>query len=81
MTTSEKKNCSSLTLDVHIQQTSDEPRLTETRAAEREIIRKIDLRLCSIAGILCSLTLLDSYVYCGLPLTELRDVTNMRNSV
>ncbi len=29
-------------------------------ALERELVRKVDWRLCSIAGILCSLNLLDS---------------------
>ena len=31
----------------------------ETAALERRLLRKIDLRLCTIAGILCSLNLLD----------------------
>ena len=32
----------------------------EGRRLERTLVRKIDWRLCSIAGILCSLNLLDS---------------------
>ena len=30
---------------------------------ERRLVRKIDLRLCTIAGVLCSLNLLDRFVY------------------
>ena len=32
----------------------------ETAQLERKLVRKVDLRLCSIAGLLCSLNLIDS---------------------
>jgi hypothetical protein len=46
----------------HQQQDGIEEREYEEAMArlERKLVRKIDLRLCSIAGILCSLNLLDS---------------------
>ncbi|KAH8674708.1 phthalate transporter-like protein [Tricladium varicosporioides] len=34
--------------------------VSETESLERKLVRKIDLRLCTIAGLLCSLNLLDS---------------------
>ena len=34
----------------------------ESKKLERKLVRKVDLRLCTIAGILCSLNLLDSGV-------------------
>ena len=34
--------------------------IEEMRRLERKLVRKIDWRLCTIAGILCSLNLLDS---------------------
>ena len=33
----------------------------ETERMERRLVRKIDIRLCTIAGVLCSLNLLDRY--------------------
>jgi len=32
-----------------------------TERMERKLVRKIDIRLCTIAGVLCSLNLLDRY--------------------
>jgi hypothetical protein len=33
----------------------------ETERMERKLVRKIDIRLCTIAGVLCSLNLLDRF--------------------
>jgi hypothetical protein len=33
----------------------------ETEGMERRLVRKIDIRLCTIAGVLCSLNLLDRF--------------------
>jgi hypothetical protein len=46
-----------------IQQNDDlleERSVEEIAALERKLVRKVDLRLCTIAGILCSLNLIDS---------------------
>ena len=51
---------------------------------ERSLRRKIDLRLCSIAGILCSLNLLDSGVISSAAVTSLPrdlDLTGNRFSI
>lgn len=40
---------------------------------ERALIRKVDLRLCSIAGILCSLNLLDSGIISSASVTTIFD--------
>lgn len=39
---------------------SSDASISETLALERRLVRKVDLRLCIIAGILCSLNLIDS---------------------
>lgn len=43
-------------------QTNEEPAFSSHESAllERKLVRKVDLRLCTIAGILCSLNLIDS---------------------
>jgi hypothetical protein len=38
---------------------------------ERKLVRKIDLRLCTIAGILCSLNLLDSGIISSASVTSI----------
>ncbi len=35
----------------------------ETDRMERRLVKKIDIRLCTIAGVLCSLNLLDRFEY------------------
>jgi hypothetical protein len=42
-----------------------------TNALERKLVRKIDLRLCTIAGILCSLNLLDSGIISSASVTSI----------
>jgi hypothetical protein len=43
----------------------------ETERMERRLVRKIDIRLCTIAGVLCSLNLLDRSEFSrNLPDTE-----------
>lgn len=49
---------------------------SELRDMERTLVRKIDLRLCTIAGLLCSLNLLgrsDSYADCVFLVLILRE--------
>lgn len=41
------------------------------RDMERRLVRKIDLRLCTIAGILCSLNLLDSGIISSASVTTI----------
>ncbi|KAI1851310.1 hypothetical protein JX266_003385 [Neoarthrinium moseri] len=56
----------------------------ETKALERRLRAKIDLRLCTIAGILCSLNLLDSGVISSASVTSMisdLDLTGNRYSV
>ncbi len=43
----------------------------ENRVLERKLVRKIDLRLCTIAGILCSLNLLDSGIISSASVTSI----------
>jgi hypothetical protein len=43
----------------------------EVRGLERKLVRKIDLRLCTIAGILCSLNLLDSGIISSASVTTI----------
>ncbi len=43
----------------------------EMRALERRLVRKIDWRLCTIAGILCSLNLLDSGIISSASVTSI----------
>jgi hypothetical protein len=40
---------------------------------ERKLVRKVDLRLCTIAGILCSLNLLDSGIISSASVTSIFD--------
>jgi len=42
-----------------------------TSALEAKLVRKIDLRLCTIAGILCSLNLLDSGIISSASVTSI----------
>lgn len=41
------------------------------RDLERRLVRKIDLRLCTIAGMLCSLNLLDSGIISSASVTTI----------
>ena len=41
------------------------------REMERKLVRKVDLRLCTIAGILCSLNLLDSGIISSASVTSI----------
>lgn len=54
---------------------NDESRETEMeierQAMERRLVRKVDLRLCTIAGILCSLNLLDSGIISSASVTSI----------
>ena len=43
------------------------------REIERRLVRKVDLRLCTIAGILCSLNLLDSGIISSASVTTIFD--------
>ena len=43
------------------------------RAREKRLVRKIDLRLCTIAGILCCLNLLDSGIISSASVTSIFD--------
>lgn len=43
----------------------------EDRDRERRLVRKVDLRLCTIAGILCSLNLLDSGIISSASVTTI----------
>lgn len=45
--------------------------IEEERVLERKLLRKIDLRLCTIAGILCSLNLLDSGIISSASVTSI----------
>ena len=47
---------------------------------ESKLRRKVDLRLCSIAGILCSLNLLDSGIISSASVTTLVSATTLRGS-
>jgi len=49
----------------------EEATIEETKAIERKLVRKIDLRLCTIAGILCSLNLLDSGIISSASVTSI----------
>jgi MFS family permease len=53
------------------QEEQDEQRVIERLARERSIRLKVDFRLCSIAGILCSLNLLDSGVISSASVTSM----------
>jgi hypothetical protein len=45
----------------------------ETKTLERKLLWKIDLRLCTIAGVLCSLNLLDSGIISSASVTSIFD--------
>jgi hypothetical protein len=49
----------------------DEEEERKDEILERKLVRKIDLRLCTIAGILCSLNLLDSGVISSASVTSI----------
>lgn len=49
----------------------DERSMDELKFLERKLVRKIDLRLCTIAGILCSLNLLDSGIISSASVTSI----------
>ena len=53
------------------------PNPTHIVEAERRIRRKVDLRLCTIAGILCSLNLLDSGVLASAAVTSMLSDLNL----
>ncbi|KAK5629517.1 hypothetical protein RRF57_005232 [Xylaria bambusicola] len=60
------------------------PGIEADNALERSLRRKVDLRLCTIAGILCSLNLLDSGVISSAAVTSLPvdlDLTGNRFSI
>ncbi|CAG9962883.1 unnamed protein product [Clonostachys byssicola] len=57
--------------DVRVASDSDEPDPEERKAMERRLRFKIDLRLCTIAGLLCSLNLLDSGVISSASVTSM----------
>lgn len=62
----------------------DEEASEAAKALERRLRLKVDLRLCSIAGILCSLNLLDSGVISSASVTSMLsdlDLTGNRYSV
>lgn len=54
-----------------VQEELEEQRLIDGLARERSIRLKVDFRLCSIAGILCSLNLLDSGVISSASVTSM----------
>lgn len=61
------------------EQTQDaQPELDKSR--EKALVRKIDLRLCSIAGILCSLDLLDSGIISSAATTSMLQDLNLSGS-
>lgn len=54
------------------QESSDELQVeATTKEMERKLVRKVDLRLCTIAGILCSLNLLDSGIISSASVTSI----------
>src|SRR5436190_105582 len=57
--------------DVRAVSDSDERDPEERKALERRLRFKIDLRLCTIAGLLCSLNLLDSGVISSASVTSM----------
>ena len=66
--------------DAHGEDTTDD----DDQAVERRLRLKVDLRLCTIAGILCSLNLLDSGVISSASVTSMLsdlDLTGNRYSV
>jgi hypothetical protein len=48
-----------------------DPEAEAEKERERKLVRKIDLRLCTIAGILCSLNLLDSGIISSASVTSI----------
>lgn len=48
----------------------DNQSISMTSKLEKSLVRKIDLRLCTIAGILCSLNLLDSGIISSASVTR-----------
>lgn len=52
-------------------QTSSDPEVEVTTLAERKLRLKVDLHLCTIAGLLCSLNLLDSGLISSAPVTSM----------
>lgn len=49
----------------------EERSVEEITVLERKLVRKVDLRLCTIAGILCSLNLLDSGIISSASVTSI----------
>lgn len=47
---------------------------------ERKLLRKIDLRLCTIAGLLCSLNLLDSGIISSAAVTSMPEDLNLKGN-
>jgi MFS family permease len=65
-------------------QTSGDPDVEVTTLAERKLRLKVDLRLCTIAGLLCSVNLLDSDIISSASVTSMLedlDLTGNRYSV
>lgn len=52
-------------------ETGGDASVEELTALERRLVRKIDWRLCTIAGILCSLNLLDSGIISSASVTSI----------
>lgn len=70
--------------DEHTPNTSSEQESEAYVLAERKLRRKVDLRLCTIAGLLCSLNLLDSGIISSASVTSMLsdlDLTGNRYSV
>jgi hypothetical protein len=55
--------------DTEVIYTESEQEMDKLR--ERKLVRKIDLRLCTIAGVLCSLNLLDSGIISSASVTTI----------
>jgi len=59
--------------DISISRQGDTEHSESEREIERRLVRKVDLRLCTIAGILCSLNLLDSGIISSASVTTIFD--------
>lgn len=82
MTTPSNEDVS--TQDAGTENVTDQPSDDTRHEAETHLRRKVDLRLCTIAGILCSLNLLDSGIISSAAVTSMLDdlsLTGTRYSV
>lgn len=59
--------------NISISRTNDIEPSHSDKELERQLVRKVDLRLCTIAGILCSLNLLDSGIISSASVTSIFD--------